>query len=502
MQDPEQDQDPASTSLGSAGVGHVGEPLWLEHFLLERELGRGGMGTVYLARNTMLGRREAVKVLRLDDAAVDREAALRFEREGRLAAEATRHGPHALATIYAAGRTDDVVWLSMEYVEGRSLDRAIAERRSPPGLDRVLTILYPVAEALDALHRTAGIVHRDVKPANIVVRPDGRAVLVDFGIAYAVGSDDRLTGTGYLIGSRLYIAPEAYRSRDAVGPAADQFGLAAVVYEALTGRPARDEAAGGLRLIPLRSVDPSLGSEVDAVLERALDRDPAARWGSCTEFLDELEGAGRAHPSGIGRRGGGTTISDGRGRPAELGEPRRKTTPIVRRTPARRGRRRPRAWKVAVASIVVGAVAVASIAGWSMTRPWSGDSAELASMVPGMVGANPRGGGFGGTDCAPSTAALGATSAISCTGTVPFTVYGYHDRMARDGALTSYVGGTASTSIHADGGCTVATTVLPVRSADLHTVVVAPDSTPVFAIVDIPDATSAPDSWVRAAPLC
>jgi serine/threonine protein kinase len=200
-----------------------------DRYELGELLGRGGLADVHSATDTRLSREVAVKLLR--DAAVDPVDRLRFENEARTLA-ALSHP--ALVTVLDAGLTEtaDRPFLVLELVHGPSLSRALDHGALP--LDRVRGIGRAVAEALDHVH-AAGIVHRDVKPGNVLLRTDGAVKLADFGIAQIVGDLARHTRTGHAVGTAAYISPEQVRGTRVTG-AADVYALGLTLLEALTAR--------------------------------------------------------------------------------------------------------------------------------------------------------------------------------------------------------------------------------------------------------------------------
>jgi serine/threonine-protein kinase len=269
-------------------------------YTLERQLGRGGMATVYLAQDVKHGRPVALKVLHPDLGAV--LGADRFEREIRVAAR-LQH-PHIL-TVYDSGESAGQLWFTMPYVEGESLrDRLKRERQLPVG--EALRITLEAARALDYAHRH-GIVHRDIKPENILITKDGDTLVADFGIARALdvepGEDGpnatlarRLTGTGLAVGTPAYMSPEQSAGEREVDARTDVYALAAVLYEMLAGEPpftgATAQAIIAKRFsgeIPgVRSVRPAVPEPVEQAVTRALAVVPADRWSSAAEFASAL----------------------------------------------------------------------------------------------------------------------------------------------------------------------------------------------------------------------
>src|SRR4051794_30294608 len=259
-------------------------------YRIEAVLGRGGMGVVYRAEQVQLGRSVALKLLSPDLAADDGFRA-RFLRESRLMA-ALEH-PN-IVPVYDAGEIDGRLYIAMRYVEGRDLASVLEDSgRLPAG--RAVALIAQLAAALDAAH-ARGLVHRDVKPSNALVAGD-RAFLVDFGITQEPGADP-LTGTGELLGTVDYVAPERIRG-DAVDGRADVYSLGCVLFECLTGRPPFPSASamagiyGHLEQDPPRASDqrPDLPHGLDPVIKRALAKDPADRYPTAGALAAAAEAA-------------------------------------------------------------------------------------------------------------------------------------------------------------------------------------------------------------------
>ena len=266
-------------------------------YRVERVLGWGSMGIVYLARQTDPARPVAVKLLRLDSAGAC--APDRFRREADLLALLTHPG---IATIYEAGTEDlgagEQPWFAMEYVEGEALTTHADQRQ----LDRRsrVQLLVEIARTVQYAH-DHGVVHRDLKPDNLLVRPDGRVCVLDFGVARTAADDASfltLTATGQVLGTLAYMAPEQARGSE-VGPAADQYALGVLLYELLCGElplPVRGclphEA---LRIIadgdwtPPTRHDPGLAGDLEAILATALVPEVRRRYASVGELADDLE---------------------------------------------------------------------------------------------------------------------------------------------------------------------------------------------------------------------
>ncbi|NYI78759.1 protein kinase domain-containing protein [Nocardioides panzhihuensis] len=239
-------------------------------------LGAGGMGEVWRARDTVLDRDVAVKLLRDVD---DPTMAERFRRESHSTARVVHDD---VVKIFDAGSDDNDVFLVMELLPGPTLAEPIAQRGALP-IDMAVEYTRQVAGALGAAHR-ADVVHRDIKPANLMFDADGRLTVLDFGIAYAMtGVDAGLTQTGHVIGSPSYLSPEQ-ASGDPVGPPADVYSLGCVLFEMLTGKvpysaphPVRilhmHLSEPVPRITDFRAVPPPLARLVN----RMLDKNPAAR---------------------------------------------------------------------------------------------------------------------------------------------------------------------------------------------------------------------------------
>jgi tRNA A-37 threonylcarbamoyl transferase component Bud32 len=261
----------------------------------------GGMGEIYKACDESLGREVAVKVL-AERFAKDEALRARFTREA-LAAARLSHQSHTV-TIYDVGEWQDRPFIVMELATGGT----VAERLDGGAHDlgETLRWLEQAGAALDAAH-AGGVVHRDVKPANLLLTRDGDVRVADFGIASAAGLTS-MTATGTVLGTLGYLAPEQALGASA-GPAADRYALAVVAYELLAGRRPfeRDngtaEAAAAVRepVPPLSDVAPALPRTLDPVFERALAKEPGERYPSCAEFVgdvrrafDDADGATRA----------------------------------------------------------------------------------------------------------------------------------------------------------------------------------------------------------------
>ena len=262
---------------------------------IERLLGEGGMGSVYLAFQPVLERHVALKVIR-GALAQDPDMRARFIREARLAA-ALNH-PNAIA-IHSVAEEHQRPVLIMRYVDGPDLARVLREQGALPAA-RTAGIVEQVAAALDAAH-ARGIVHRDIKPANILLEPGGRREHVyvgDFGLAKVIADADGLTATGQWVGTVDYAAPEQINGQAVTG-ATDIYALGCVTYHLLTGRPPYPADAPSAKLwghlhgpIPRASdTTPGVPAAADDAIARAMAKDPADRWPSPGQFADALTSA-------------------------------------------------------------------------------------------------------------------------------------------------------------------------------------------------------------------
>ncbi len=255
---------------------------------IERELGRGGMATVYLAHDVQHDRPVALKVVLPELAASMGNE--RFQREIRLAAR-LQH-PHILS-VYDSGEAAGQLWYTMPFVEGESLrDRLLRETQLP--VEEAVRIVREAASALDYAHRH-GVVHRDIKPENILLS-DGQALLADFGIARALGSEAPLTGTGLAVGTPAYMSPEQATGERTIDGRADIYALGCVLYELLAGEPpfqgptAQAIIARVLSETPrsLSSVRPAVSASLSGTVAKAMARTPADRFATAAEFAKTL----------------------------------------------------------------------------------------------------------------------------------------------------------------------------------------------------------------------
>ncbi len=287
-------------------------------YRIETPLGSGGMAMTYLARDLVLDRPVAVKVLRLTDSQATDLA--RFEREARAAAAVSHPN---VVQVFDAGQDGDLRYIVMERVDGGDLAHLIRER-APLPLEEAVRITADILRGLAAIHQ-AGIVHRDVKPANVLIDRQGRAKLTDFGIARR-SDDPTLTGPVELLGTAAYVAPERVRGEPAT-PASDLYAVGVILYELLTGhvpfpgQTPEELLAQHLHAAPVpprrwrRDIPPAL----EQVVLRALAKDPGARYRSAEAMLAALQTAGQyPRRTPVLRRSAAVPTKSG----AELGRPR------------------------------------------------------------------------------------------------------------------------------------------------------------------------------------
>ncbi|MBF6061743.1 serine/threonine protein kinase [Nocardia terpenica] len=266
-------------------------------YLVQRVLGAGGMGTVYLAKHPSLPRMDALKVLS-PELSRDREFRARFEREGNLAAGLDHPN---IVSVYNRGEEDGRLWIAMQYVDGT--DAAAELTRDPRALTplRALRIITEVGKGLDYAHRR-GLLHRDVKPANFLLSDkhgdDERVLLTDFGVAKSTDDANELTQTGSFLATIAYASPEQLAGYP-VDHRADIYSLACSFFKLLTGQnpyPSAQPAMvmmGHLHEPPPRptAVRVGLSPAIDQVFARAMAKNPAERFGSCREFTDAATNA-------------------------------------------------------------------------------------------------------------------------------------------------------------------------------------------------------------------
>ncbi|MEV5839456.1 protein kinase [Nocardia sp. NPDC052112] len=428
-------------------------------FAIEGVLGRGGMGSVYLARHPRLPRQLALKLLNREVCA-DPEMRRRFEQEASVVARMEHPG---IVGIYDRGIHDEQLWIAMQYIHGTD-----AAQLSPDQLtiERVLRILTGCAAALDYAHSRA-VLHRDIKPANILLAApetglEERAVLTDFGIARVLGAATRLTATGTFTATLAFAAPEQLASSE-VDHRTDQYSLACTLFTLLAHRTPFDAEhpaqviAGHLSMPapPVTRFRPDLPPTLDQVLARGMAKEREQRFGSCVEFAAAVQNALRGRPAAEAARMAETIVAQGYPTASQQATAARHVTtpptvigagsPMVAQTPtaAMRSRQTPPGSLPAAAvpagailstaipgtpfpaappreasgcrSLIIGlgsvvtvlALAVAGVVGYavydSKHPSWNSDQQRIAAAFPKLAPGKPKQPGWHDTTCAGSS---------------------------------------------------------------------------------------------------
>src|SRR6184192_1832404 len=252
-----------------------------------RKLGTGGMANVYLAEDEVLGRRVAIKILN-DRHAGDDQFVERFRREAKNAAGLSHPN---IVSIYDRGEAEGTYYIAMEYLDGRSLKELIVSR-GPAPVNIAIDYARQILAAIRFAHRH-GIVHRDIKPHNVLVDAEGRVKVTDFGIARAGAS--QMTEAGSIVGTAQYLSPEQAKGAP-VDQTSDLYSVGVVLYEMLTGRvPYTGDAPVEIAMKhltavpdPLSKLRPDVPHDLDAIVMRALAKDPDQRYGSAEEMDADL----------------------------------------------------------------------------------------------------------------------------------------------------------------------------------------------------------------------
>src|SRR5215469_10939421 len=264
-------------------------------YKIVRELGRGAMGVVYHAIDPNIGRPVAIKTIQLGSVRNSDEQQRLRERLFREARSAGILSHPGIVTIYDVEQQDDVAYIAMEYVDGPTLDSLLSGPQ-PLAPGQMFRILAQTATALDYAHQK-GIVHRDIKPANIMIAADGTAKIADFGIAKITASE-QFTMTGSIVGTPHYMSPEQVQGQ-AVDGRSDQFSLAVIAYEMLTGeKPYTGEHLTTVvyKIVAEEPAAPhrlnsTLSGGIENVLRQGLSKKPEQRFRNCSEFVEALEKA-------------------------------------------------------------------------------------------------------------------------------------------------------------------------------------------------------------------
>ena len=293
-------------------------------YRLVRRIATGGMGEVWQADDTVLGRRVALKVL-VEELAADDRATRRFVREARATARLAHPN---VARVYDFGRGGGPPFLVMELLEGETLAARLASGPLPPA--EAARVAAAVADALEAAHER-GIVHRDVKPSNVMLTPGGEVKVLDFGIAAAADETHSTTGSG-LYATVAYVSPERVAGEPAT-PASDVYSLGAVLYELLCGRPPFPGSSPALvarahlhdQPVPVRQLAPWVPARLAEACEAAMAKDPARRPSSAASLAIRLRAASAAAPGAAPEGGPAATVRVGAGGPVWRRHRRRVT---------------------------------------------------------------------------------------------------------------------------------------------------------------------------------
>ncbi len=304
-----------------------GAPRTVGNYQLIEKIADGSMSSVYRASHRGTGAVVAVKVLAPDLASSD--VCLQRLKQEFLAQSAVRH-PHLVRAL-DFGREGATAYLVMEYVEGEDLWQRV-ERDGPRPEAEAVAIILQVAAALDAAH-AQGIIHRDVKPSNILLTADGRAMLTDLGLAKDLEGSGELTRTGRGLGTPNYMAPEQFNDAKHAGILCDVYSTGATLYTTVTGElPFKARGIGGVLrkkfeddLVPPSQLAPGLSERVDRAIRRAMRANPAERQGSCREFASALTGDDKAaSPPGAAP----ATVRGSRDRPTAMHQPRERRVEV------------------------------------------------------------------------------------------------------------------------------------------------------------------------------
>ena len=358
-----------------------------DRYRLEDRIAAGGMGEVWRATDTVLGRDVAVKTLRAGRAG-DPDFESRFRHEAR--SMAALHHP-GIADVYDFGEDDADAYIVMEYVKGTALNQLIAARGRLTA-DETMSIVAQAGRALETAHQ-AGIVHRDVKPGNLIIQDDGTVVLVDFGVARSAESA-ALTGAREVVGTALYIAPEQV-SKQETGPAADLYALGAVAYHCLAGHPPfAGESPIAVALQHVQEEPPPLPPDVPgpirALVAQAMAKNPADRFPSAAAMAAAAEQIGSGDATTVLMAATRTTLPLAAPIPRDtLPQPPIAPPPT---SPAPTSRRRT---LLTIAAVVIGLGVAATLLVWANPGGFLPGGADPTTSTPTTNAPASQGAGAG-----------------------------------------------------------------------------------------------------------
>jgi len=282
---------PEAVARASPVIGRIGD------FELLEEIGRGGMGVVYRARDLLLDRTVALKTIRSGQFA-DSEERDRFRVEAEAAAQLDHAG---IVPVYSSGEVDGVCFIAMGYIQGGSLRESL--RDGPLDPRDAAALMQQISLAVDYAHGR-GVVHRDLKPGNILIGDSGVPRITDFGLARRIGSDSSLTGTGQILGTPGYMPPEQARGTSGDSPLADVYSLGAVLYCLVTGRPPFQAAVALETLRQVIESDPvsprvlnsAVPRDLETIIAKCLEKSPEQRYSTAADLSDDLQRFSEGHP--------------------------------------------------------------------------------------------------------------------------------------------------------------------------------------------------------------
>ncbi len=286
------------SEVGSLENTHTNLPCRFGEYLLEKVLGRGGMGVVYLANQVQLNRRVAIKMIRSGALASEAEVS-RFYSEARSVAKLDHPN---IVTVYHCGENAGHHFFSMDYIPGTDLAKRLADGPMDP--KEAVRYVRDVARAIDYAH-IHGVVHRDLKPANVLIDPDDEVVLTDFGLAKQMGGEQGLTATGAALGTPSYMSPEqAMGKSEAQGVATDVYSMGAILFALLTGKPPFQSDSVMQTLLQVmqrpapnvRQLRSDVHGDLETIVSKCLEKSPAMRYATARELADDLDRFYHGHP--------------------------------------------------------------------------------------------------------------------------------------------------------------------------------------------------------------